>query len=133
MSNRMTVIRIDEQPTVSFGPLSHYQPLVGDDAASPPVRTGIQTAKPGYAAKLHYHPYVEILHILEGTCEAWIKGEEGEKVALKPGDTLVIPAHTWHSFRVTGQREMRLLGTHMSPQRIVYYEDGTTSVMGKAP
>lgn len=132
MSKGMTVIRIAEQPSVSFGPLSHYQPLVGDDEASPPIRTGIQTAKPGYSAKLHYHPYVEILHILEGTCEAWMGGEEDKKVSLTQGDTLVIPAHTWHSFRVTGEREMRLLGTHMSPQRIVHYEDGTTSVMGKA-
>ena len=131
MADSIRVIRLAEAETISFGPLSHYQPLVGDDAQPLPIRTGIQTAQPGYAAKLQYHPYVETLHILDGAAEAWVGGKENEKVMLKKGDTLVIPAHTWHSFRVAGGQELRLLGTHLSPQRIVHYEDGTTSVLGK--
>jgi mannose-6-phosphate isomerase-like protein (cupin superfamily) len=46
---------------------------------------------------------------------------------LERGDTLAIPANTPHSFRVKGTTVLRLLGTHVSPRRIVTYKDGTPS------
>jgi mannose-6-phosphate isomerase-like protein (cupin superfamily) len=54
-------------------------------------------------------------------------------VTLRAGDTLVIPARTWHVFRVSGEAPLRLLGTHLSDKRIVHYDDGTTSLGGKPP
>ncbi len=57
MSNPQ-VVRLDETERVSFGPLSHYQPIIGDEAGSTPLRTGIQTAQPGYVAPVHSHPYL---------------------------------------------------------------------------
>lgn len=125
--NEPTVVRLGETERVSFGPLSEYRPIIGDDAGTTPVRTGIQTAQPGYEAPLHWHPYLEILHILEGTAEAWIEGREHEPIVLEPGDTLAIPPDTPHSFRVRGDRPLRLLGTHASPRRIVAYKDGAPS------
>ena len=89
------------------------------DAGSTPLRTGIQTAQPGYQAPLHAHPYVEVLHILEGTAEAWMEGGEDQPIVLEPGDTLAIPANTPHSFRVRGTETLRLLGTHASPRALV--------------
>ena len=89
-----------------------------------PVRTGIQTARPGYEAPVHSHPYLEILHILDGAAEAWIDGRESEAIVLEAGDTLAIPPDTPHAFRVRGDRVLRLLGTHASPRRIVTYKDG---------
>src|SRR5437867_4601794 len=83
-----TVVRLAETERVSFGPLSHYQPIIGNDEGTTPVRTGIQTAQPGYEAPLHSHPYVEIIHILEGSAEAWIEGRESEPIVLEQGDTL---------------------------------------------
>ena len=123
----ITVIRLDDAERVSFGPLSHYQPIVGDDAGSTPVRTGIQTAQPGYAAPVHSHPYIEILHILDGVAEAWIDGRPDSLVVLRKGDTIAVPPETPHAFRVVGDQELRLLGTHVSPKRIVNYQDGVTS------
>ena len=123
----ITVIRLDDTERVSFGPLSHYQPIVGDDAGSTPVRTGIQTAQPGYAAPVHSHPYIEILHILDGVAEAWIDGRPESLVVLRKGDTIAVPPETPHAFRVVGDQELRLLGTHVSPKRIVNYQDGVTS------
>ena len=123
----ITVIRLDETERVSFGPLSHYQPIVGDDAGSTPVRTGIQTAQPGYAAAVHSHPYIEILHILDGVAEAWIDGRPESLVLLRKGDTIAVPPETPHAFRVVGDQELRLLGTHVSPKRIVNYQDGVAS------
>ncbi|HET9855734.1 MAG TPA: cupin domain-containing protein [Methylomirabilota bacterium] len=123
----ITVIRLDETERVSFGPLSHYQPIVGDDAGSTPVRTGIQTAQPGYAAPVHSHPYIEILHILDGVAEAWIDGRPESAVVLRKGDTIAVPPETPHAFRVVGDQVLRLLGTHVSPKRIVNYQDGVAS------
>jgi mannose-6-phosphate isomerase-like protein (cupin superfamily) len=123
----LEVIRLDDTERVSFGPLSHYQPIVGDDAGSTPVRTGIQTAQPGYTAPVHSHPYVEILHILDGVAEAWIDGWPDSLVVLRKGDTIAVPPETPHAFRVVGDQVLRLLGTHASPKRIVNYQDGAAS------
>ena len=125
--NEITVIRLDDTERVSFGPLSHYQPIVGDDAGGTPVRTGIQTAQPGYAAPVHSHPYLEILHILDGVAEAWVDGRSESAVVLRQGDTIAVPPETPHAFRVVGDQELRLLGTHVSPTRIVNYQDGAAS------
>ena len=133
MTDALKVIRYDAAPEVAFGPLSEYRALVSDDDSGLTVRTGIQTARPGYETRSHWHPYVEILHILEGAAEAWERGREESRVTLRAGDTLVIPARTWHSFRVAGDETLRLLGTHLSNKRIVHYDDGTTSLGGKPP
>ena len=121
------VVRLEDTERVSFGPLSHYQPIIGDEQGSTPLRTGIQTAQPGYVAPVHAHPYLEVLHILDGTAEAWIDGQEDRAVLLRKGDTIALPPHTPHAFRVVGDQELRLLGTHASPTRIVQYKDGGAS------
>jgi quercetin dioxygenase-like cupin family protein len=119
-----TVIRLDETQTVKFGPDACYQPIIGDEEGTTPVRTGIQTSQPGYVAPMHSHPYIEILHILDGVAEAWVEGRESEKIRLEKGDTIAMPPNLPHSFRVVGDQPMRLLGTHVSPHRIVNYRDG---------
>lgn len=132
MREELRVIRYDATPCVAFGPNSDYRPLVGDDCSDLTVRTGIQICRPGYAAKPHWHPYVEILHILEGAAQAWEVGSE-QAVTLRAGDTIVIPARTWHSFRVVGEQTLRLLGTHLSSQRIVHFDDGSTTLGSRPP
>ena len=121
------VVRLEETETVSFGPLSHYQPIIGDAEGTTPLRTGIQTAQPGYEAPVHSHPYLEVLHILDGEAEAWIDGQEDLAVRLRRGDTIALPPDTPHAFRVVGDQTLRLLGTHASPKRIVAYKDGAAS------
>ena len=120
----MTVIRLAETEVVKFGPDAVYQLIIGDDEGTTPVRTGIQTSQPGYVAPVHSHPYMEILHILDGIAEAWIDGRDESKVRLEKGDTIALPANVPHSFRVVGDQLLRLLGTHVSPKRIVTYKDG---------
>jgi len=121
------IIRLEDTAVVPFGPLAHYQPIIGDDEGTTPIRTGIQTSQPGYEAPLHSHPYLEILHILDGTAEAWQEGHEEQKVLLRKGDTIALPPDVPHSFRVVGDEVLRLLGTHVSPRRIVNYRDGRAS------
>ena len=78
----ITVIREQERPVVPFVGGATYRPIVGDDTGEGlPIRTGIQTSPPGYATRVHSHPYVETLTVLSGRGEAWLDGE-AEKVAL---------------------------------------------------
>jgi len=49
---------------------------------------------------------------------------------LTRGDTIALPPNQPHVFRVVGDETLRLLGTHLSPQRIVNYDDGKQTVMG---
>jgi mannose-6-phosphate isomerase-like protein (cupin superfamily) len=123
----LKVIRLAESEIVKFGPDAIYQPILGDDEGTTPIRTGIQTSQPGYVAPVHWHPYLEVLHILDGVAEAWVDGQEDRTVTLRRGDTIAIPPQVPHSFRVVGDEVLRLLGTHVSPRRIVDYKDGTKS------
>jgi mannose-6-phosphate isomerase-like protein (cupin superfamily) len=125
--DELKVVRLDETEVVKFGPDAVYQLILGDDEGTTPIRTGIQTSQPGYAAPVHSHPYMEVLHILDGVAEAWIDGQEDRKITLRRGDTVAIPPGVPHSFRVVGDEVLRLLGTHASPKRIVSYKDGAKS------
>ena len=113
-----------DAPRVEFGHLAHYNPLLAD--GDTPVRTGIQTSAPGYIAPMHWHPYVEVLHVLEGEMEAWLEGGEDDPVKLGPGDAVALPANVPHSFRTLGDRTMKLLGIHSSSSRTVNYLDRET-------
>jgi len=120
----MKVIRLADTDVVKFGRDAVYQLILGDDEGTTPIRTGIQTSEPGYVAPVHSHPYMEVLHILDGVAEAWMDRRENEKVLLEKGDTIALPPNVPHSFRVVGDQPLRLLGTHVSPKRIVKYKDG---------
>jgi quercetin dioxygenase-like cupin family protein len=84
----------------------------------------IQTSQPGYVAAMHSHPYMEVLHILDGSAEAWADGQEDRKVRLEKGDTIVFPANVRHSFEAIGDQVLRFMGIHVSPKRIVNFKDG---------
>ena len=114
----MRIVRDRDVPLEEFQGGATYQTLVGDDAGSTPVRTGIQVSPPGYATPDHSHPYIEIITVLEGTAEGWCEDREGT-IALEPGMTLVLPANERHGFRVTGDGPFKTYGIHVSPHRIV--------------
>ncbi len=114
---QVKVSRLADAEKTSFGPLSDYQRMTGEDGH--PVFTGVQTCQPGYATPLHWHPYVETLFVLEGTMEAWLEGQQDTPVRLGAGDMIALPACTPHVFRNGGDTVLRLLGIHASPTRIV--------------
>ena len=128
MPDELTVIRHAERPTVEFTGGATYQPIIGDDTgAGMPIRTGIQTSPPGYQTRLHSHPYVEVLTVLEGRGEAWLAGEE-EVVALEPGVSIALPANRGHAFRVVGDQPLVTFGIHASDKRIVNYLEPPAAV-----
>src|SRR5437870_12653084 len=102
MSDRITVIREEERPVVDFVGGATYRTIVGDDTGEGlPIRTGIQTSPPGYATRVHSHPYVETLTVISGQGEAWLDGE-AEKAILEPGVTVALTANRAHVVRVVG-------------------------------
>ncbi|MBV8189878.1 MAG: cupin domain-containing protein [Alphaproteobacteria bacterium] len=122
------VRRLAESGRVEFGPLAFYHPLVAD--GDTPVRTGIQTSAPGYVAPMHFHPYVELLFIIEGEAEVWLQGDEAKPQRLAAGDCVALPANVPHSFRTVGDKPMRLLGIHSNPDRVVTYLDRESDAQG---
>ena len=127
MADPLTVIREDERPLVDFPGGATYRALIGDDNGTDiPIRTGIQTSEPGYATREHSHPYVEVLTVLEGRGEAWLKGEP-RIVAMEPGVTISIPAGRVHGFRVLGDKPLVTYGIHTFPKRIVNFKDPSAS------
>jgi mannose-6-phosphate isomerase-like protein (cupin superfamily) len=113
--------RLADSGRVEFGPLAFYHPLIAD--GDTPVRTGIQTSAPGYVAPMHFHPYVELLFIIEGEAEVWLQGEEDKPSRLGAGDCVALPADIPHSFRTVGDKTMRLLGIHANAHRVSTYVD----------
>ena len=95
-----------------------YQTLVGDEEGTTPVRLGLQTSPPGFSSGVHWHPYMEIVIVIEGEGEAWIEGE-GNPVTISPGTTMVFPPNVKHWFKVKGNSLMKTYGVHASPERIV--------------
>jgi quercetin dioxygenase-like cupin family protein len=127
MSDDLTVIRESERPVVDFPGGATYRTLIGDDnGADIPLRTGIQTSQPGYATRVHSHPYVEVLTVLGGRGEAWLDGEDG-MIEMAPGVTLSIPAGRVHAFRVVGDKPLVTYGIHTFNKRVVHYQDDTAS------
>jgi len=122
------VRRLADAGRIEFGPLAFYHPLIAD--GDTPVRTGIQTSAPGYVAPMHWHPYVELLFIIEGEAEVWLQGDEAEPIHMGVGDCVALPADIPHSFRTVGDKPMRLLGIHANPTRISTYFDRKTDASG---
>jgi quercetin dioxygenase-like cupin family protein len=114
----MPVVRIADVPSELFRGGATYQTIVGDQLGSTPIRVGLQTSPPGYKTPLHSHPYMETVTVLDGEGEAWL--QDGDRVVeLRPGTTLVFPAHLRHWFRALGTKPLVTLGVHASPHRIV--------------
>ena len=125
---KVKVALLEDADRVSFGDFAHYRPLIAD--GDTPMRTGIQVSEPGYVAAAHSHPYWEMLLILEGEAEAWMMDEPEKVIPLKPGDMIALPPNQAHCFRTVGDKTMRLLGIHHSPDRIVNYLDRETDAQG---
>ena len=126
MTHPLKIAKLADASRVEFGPLSFYHPLVAD--GDTPVRTGIQTANPGYQANMHWHPYTELLFIIEGEADVWLEGEEPHR--LKAGDCVAVPPERPHTFRVVGDKPMRLLGIHANSERVTTYVGRETDKHG---
>ncbi len=118
------VTRIAETAVVSYGPQSDLRVLVGDDARSTPIRAALQTCQPGYDVPYHCHPYIEYLFVLDGSATFHIEVDGIQTVELGKGDTVELHPGVWHAFSTSRTEVTRLLGVHLSSERIVNYKPG---------
>jgi quercetin dioxygenase-like cupin family protein len=75
----------------------------------------------------HFHPYDEVIYVLEGGGYLEI---DGERAPLQPGSCIHLPARLVHCVANTGESEMRVLGVFRpagSPAE-AYYPDGTLAL-----
>jgi mannose-6-phosphate isomerase-like protein (cupin superfamily) len=72
-------------------------------------------AGPGEGPRLHRHPYVEILIVLEGTA-TYDDGESKHEVGA--GEFAVVDAGQLHGFVNSGTGRLRQVDIHLSPRFI---------------
>jgi quercetin dioxygenase-like cupin family protein len=70
-------------------------------------------AAPGEGPRLHRHPYVELLIVLEGT-STFYDGREHRVVSA--GEMAVVEAGQAHGFKNTGDHVLRQIDIHLSPR-----------------
>jgi quercetin dioxygenase-like cupin family protein len=122
--NGFRVTRLADTPLVSYGPQSDLRVLIGDDSKSTPIRAALQTCQPGYDVPFHSHPYIEYLIVLDGSATFTIEVDGVQKVELQKGETVELHPGVWHAFTTSATEVTRLLGIHLSPERIVHYKPG---------
>jgi len=70
-------------------------------------------AAPGEGPRLHRHPYVEILIVIEGVALV----DDGEtKNELRTGEMVVVDAGQAHGFVNNGSGSLRQIDIHLSPR-----------------
>lgn len=80
-----------------------------------------QLCDPGAGAPPHRHDGVEeVVLVLEGCARMRVDGEETE---LGAGDSVVVPAGSWHGFTNVGSERLRTLAIFASATPPVEYED----------
>jgi len=71
-----------------------------------------QWIAPGNGAPTHSHPVEEVLTVREGEAEMWI---EAERVTVRAGQSLLIPAGRKHGFRNSGTATLHVHAVLAAP------------------
>jgi quercetin dioxygenase-like cupin family protein len=71
-----------------------------------------QWVAPGAGAPTHSHPVEEVLTVREGEAEMWI---EAERVTVRAGQSLLIPAGRKHGFRNSGTATLHVHAVLAAP------------------
>ncbi|WP_311319500.1 cupin domain-containing protein [Rhizobium sullae] len=66
-----------------------------------------QWVAPGSGTRTHTHPVEEVLTILEGQAEMWL---DDERKTVSTGQSVIVPAGSWHGFRNTRKRDIAHAG-----------------------
>jgi mannose-6-phosphate isomerase-like protein (cupin superfamily) len=71
-----------------------------------------QWVAPGNGAPTHSHPVEEVLTVRAGEAEMWL---DQERMIVKAGQSLIVPAGRQHGFRNSGQVTLHLHAVLASP------------------
>lgn len=103
------VLRPEALPVNDRGNGARTIPLVTRKCGSSSMINGITAFDPGAKIGVHFHNCEESVMILEGEAVAEI---DGERIALKAGDTTWIPANVPHRFLNESDSVMRIFWTY---------------------
>ena len=87
--------------------------FVGEDHGGVGACVLFVDARPGEGPRLHRHPYVEILIVLEGTS---IFDDGASRLEVKAGEMAVVDAGQAHGFVNPGPGPLRQIDIHLSPR-----------------
>ena len=99
--------KLDELPVSSIA-----REFVGADHGGVGVCIIFVDAPPGRGPGLHKHPYEEVFIVQEGQVTFVVAGDE---IQGGPGDVVVVPPGTPHSFTNTGEGTLKQIDIHVSP------------------
>jgi len=71
-----------------------------------------QWVAPGRGAPTHWHPVEEVLTVREGEAEMWL---DGERIIVRAGQSLIVPAGRLHGFRNSGDTTLHVHAVLASP------------------
>ncbi len=72
----------------------------------------VMSVEPGDDIGLETHDLDQVLYFISGTGEYAVGNDRGE---VKPGDVVVVPAHTQHNFLNTGKEPLKLFTVYAPP------------------
>ena len=84
-----------------------------------------QWCDPGHGAPTHVHVVEEILRVLGGQAEIWVAGE---RRAVLPGESVMVPAGVEHGFVNTGSEVLHTLAVLAEPIFEARYVDSGLDV-----
>ncbi len=109
MKNRQTRYVFDTRDVIHYRFPTHVNDLVMDRADAETSEVFIVVLEPGEAPPLHVHDDTEqVFYVLEGVGLLQI-GESAERFAVKSGDVVRIPPHTYHRIICDGTKPLRYL------------------------
>jgi mannose-6-phosphate isomerase-like protein (cupin superfamily) len=68
---------------------------------------------PGSGPPAHSHPYVEVFVLQAGRGRFTV---DDEVIDAEPGDIVIVPSGSWHSFLSTGEGALRQVAIHDGPR-----------------
>ena len=86
-----------------------------------------QWTVPGAGAPTHTHFEVEeVIAVLEGAADFWV---DGVRERVEGGETIVLPAQSWHGFHNAGLAELHTLAVFGAARPRVAYEDDPDTIL----
>lgn len=101
-----------ELPIEEWRPGVQTRMLVSAQSGATQLCVFEQWVAPGNGAPTHSHPVEEVLTVQAGEAEMWL---DQEKIIVKAGQSLIVPARRLHGFRNSGTITLHLHAILASP------------------
>jgi mannose-6-phosphate isomerase-like protein (cupin superfamily) len=98
------LIKATDVPSYEHTPGGSVRFFHGDEHGLGATSVAMSHNPPGGGGRRHRHPCGEVFVVYEGRGVYTIGDEE---VVAGPGDIVVVPPNTWHSFRADGDVPLR--------------------------